>query len=119
MAVDSSGKVYVTDWNNNRVQVFSSDGQFLTKWESRGTEDDQFQGPWRIAVDNSGKVYITDFYRQVYLFSPDGKFLTKWGSEGAGDGQFDEVDGIAVAPSGNVYITDSNLDRVQVFRLSP
>ena len=30
--VDVAGNVYVTDVNNNRVQVFGADGRFLRKW---------------------------------------------------------------------------------------
>ena len=33
IAVDSSsGNVYVADTENNRIQVFSSNGTFITKW---------------------------------------------------------------------------------------
>ena len=30
--VDGSGNVYVVDSGNNRIQEFSSDGTFITKW---------------------------------------------------------------------------------------
>jgi tripartite motif-containing protein 71 len=32
IALDVAGNVYVTDVNNNRVQVFGADGRFLRKW---------------------------------------------------------------------------------------
>ena len=34
IATDSSGNVYITDQNNNRIQKFDRDGNFLTKWWS-------------------------------------------------------------------------------------
>jgi len=34
IAVDSSGNVYITDRGHDRIQKFSSDGTFLTKWGS-------------------------------------------------------------------------------------
>ena len=34
VAVDSRGRVYVTDLNNNRIQQFTSSGTFLAKWDS-------------------------------------------------------------------------------------
>ena len=37
MAVDpSSGNVYVADTDNNRIQVFSSNGTFISKWGRYG-----------------------------------------------------------------------------------
>jgi DNA-binding beta-propeller fold protein YncE len=32
VAVDATNKVYVADPRNSRIQVFDSDGKFLTKW---------------------------------------------------------------------------------------
>jgi sugar lactone lactonase YvrE len=60
IAVDGSGNVYVADQNNNRVQKFSSDGRFITKWGSPGTDYGQFVFPDGIAVDSFGNVYVTD-----------------------------------------------------------
>ncbi len=36
LAVDAAGRVYVTDRDNQRVQVFSADGAFLTEWRDIG-----------------------------------------------------------------------------------
>ena len=61
VAVDGSGKyVYVTDFNNTRVQKFTSSGGYLLKWGSFGSGDGQFNGPIGVAVDGSGNVYVTD-----------------------------------------------------------
>ncbi|MBF0459720.1 MAG: hypothetical protein HQK99_17675, partial [Nitrospirae bacterium] len=60
IAVDSSGFVYVVDSGNYRVQKFTSDGTFVTKWGSSGSGDGQFNYPWGIAVDSSGYVYVSD-----------------------------------------------------------
>ena len=34
IAIDSSGNVYVADYGNNRIQKFTSNGNFITKWGS-------------------------------------------------------------------------------------
>ena len=48
IAVDpSSGNVYVADTANNRIQVFSSNGTFISKWGKYGAGDGSFNSPDR------------------------------------------------------------------------
>ena len=49
-----------TDSKNNRIQKFDSNGTFITKWGSEGSDDGQFDGPKGIAIDSLVKVYVTD-----------------------------------------------------------
>jgi DNA-binding beta-propeller fold protein YncE len=60
IAVDSLGNVYVADSNNNRIQKFNGNGNFITKWGSLGAGDGEFDGPVGIAIDSSGNVYVAD-----------------------------------------------------------
>ena len=114
IAVDSSGNVYVADTLNYRIQKFTSDGQFITRWGSEGSGDGQFDWPSGIAVDSSGNVYVADTLNdRIQKFTSNGQFITKWGSGGSGDGQFSVPKGIAVDGSGNVYVADTFNDRIQ------
>lgn len=66
IAVDGSGNIYVTDnagtdGANHRVQKFSSNGIFVTKWGTKGSGDGQFLWPESIAVDSAGTVYVADY----------------------------------------------------------
>ncbi len=116
LALDISGNVYVVDSNNNRIQKFSANGNFVTSWGLYGTGDGQFSYPYGIAVDASGNVYVADWgNNRVQKFSSLGDFITEWGSYGTGSGQFIYPQGITVDASGNVYVTDSGLHRVQKF----
>jgi hypothetical protein len=118
IAVDSSGNVYVADYYNNRIQKFTSNGAFVTKWGSPGSEDGQIYSPCGVALDSSGYVYVVDNGNwRIQKFTPGGTFVTKWGSYGSEDGQFDfNWGGVAVDSSGNVYVGDSNNHRIQKFR---
>ncbi len=60
VAVDSSGNAYVADFNNHRIQKFTSDGEFLTKSGSYGTGDGEFGPTAGLALDSSGNVYVAD-----------------------------------------------------------
>jgi tripartite motif-containing protein 71 len=61
VALDTTGKVYVVDTLNNRIQVFNNNGTFLTKWGTGGNGDGQFHNPQWIAINNrSGQIYVSD-----------------------------------------------------------
>ena len=55
-----AGLLYVTESNNDRVSVFTLNGQFQGNFGSHGTEDGQFDRPRDISIDNAGRMYVTD-----------------------------------------------------------
>jgi DNA-binding beta-propeller fold protein YncE len=116
IAADSSGKIYVADSQNCRVQRFDSVGQFLTKWGAPGSEDGQFRYPCGIAADSLENVYVADTdNNRIQKFDSSGNFLLKWGSVGDGDGEFVRPYGVAVDSSGNVFVADTWNYRIQKF----
>ena len=60
VACDSSGDVCVTDHNNNRVQVFTAERQFLRKFGKKGKGDRDLAWPCGITVDDD-VVYVTEY----------------------------------------------------------
>ena len=68
VAVDSSGNVYVTDANNNRVQKFTSTGNYITQWGHFGNQNGNFTSDG-VAVDSSGNVYVADMAIIVFRSS--------------------------------------------------
>ena len=116
IAVDSDNNVYVADTYYYRIQKFTSNGNFITKWGSNGSGDGQFSNPYGIAVDSDNNVYVTDTYnRRIQKFDSNGNFIATWGSYGSGDGQFLYPYGIAVDSDNNVYVTDVHNYRIQKF----
>ena len=116
VAVDSSREVFVAGTVNRRVEKFTSDGTFITKWGSTGSTQDPFGGTSAVAVDSSGDVYVAHHNNNlVQKFTSDGTFITKWGSSGSGEGHFDSPSGVAVDSSDNVYIADTGNKRIQKF----
>jgi DNA-binding beta-propeller fold protein YncE len=53
--------VYVADTANNRIQVFSSNGTFISKWGGYGRTEEMMRFPKGVTVDSSsGNVYVAD-----------------------------------------------------------
>ena len=64
----ADGRVLVADRENNRVQVFSADGVYLTEWGD-------LYHPMDIYVDPAGLVYVTDQIPRLSLFTPAGRLV--------------------------------------------
>ena len=60
LALDSRGRVYVSDPEGYRVLVFDSAGQFLTTWGDFGSDNSTFALVSGIAVGPDGTVYVSD-----------------------------------------------------------
>ena len=117
IAVDGSGDVYVSDPgdpNNNptnRIQKFTSTGDYLTQWGSTGSANGQFNEPLGIAVDGSGNVYVADYQnRRVQKFNSVGGYLAQWNT-----GASHKPSDVAVGPNGDFYTTDRDNNGVQHF----
>ena len=53
IAVDRGGRVFVADRENSRIQIFSSNGEFLTSWDWVNRPDDLF-------IDQQENLYIAE-----------------------------------------------------------
>ncbi len=82
ITVDFQGNVYVTDPDNNRVQKFDSNSQFL--FSLTGNEDHDFVWPFSVAVDGAGTLYVLDGTGQLFAYDaagkPSGLWLAPWAS---------------------------------------
>jgi hypothetical protein len=115
MGIGPLGNVYVAETGNNRVQKFTSDGQFITMWGSFGAGDGQFQHNHGLAVDSNGNVFVADRdQNRVQKFTSDGTFILAFGTPGTGDGQFTSTNGVAVDGDDNVFVGDTS-PRIQKF----
>src|SRR5680860_385203 len=127
IATDPAGNVYVAGHDtahitDHRIQKFTSNGTFLTKWGNHGVGDGEFAYPADVATDAVGNVYVVNgalngANAPIQKFTSNGTFITSWGTYGFnGDpGTFWSTSGIATDAGGDVYVADDLTGQVQKF----
>ena len=61
----------MSDYWNDRIQVFDPQGRFLRKWGIRGSGDGEFSQPQGLAIDSEGDVYVSDQgNHRILVFKP-------------------------------------------------
>jgi DNA-binding beta-propeller fold protein YncE len=111
VAIGTNGNVYVLDSGNNRIQVFSPTGEYISKFG-----EGLLWAPHGIAIDKSGYVYVADTFNHVIRkFAANGTYASAWGTNGSDDGQFDYPMDVVVDSSGNICVLDNVNVRVQEF----
>ena len=65
LAMDSRGRLFVADRNNNRIQIFDQDGKYLDSWS-------QFSRPSGIWIDAKDTIYVADSESESVSKNHDG-----------------------------------------------
>ena len=97
--VSNDGRVYVADRENNRVQVFTTDGEFLAEWTD-------FKCPMGLHIDAEQTVYVTDQVPRISIMSLDGELLARGRT-------FEHAHQVYTDSEGNIYGADTSTQRVQ------
>lgn len=116
VAVSKSGRIYVLDSDNHRVQYFSKTGEFLGMWNA--AERGGFNQPWGIAVGPDGSVYVADTWNHRMLkFDENGTFLTEWYANDPADitKSFYGPRSVAVDSNGRVFVSDTGNKRIMIY----
>ena len=65
LAMDSRGRLFVGDRQNNRIQIFDQDGNFLDQWF-------QFSRPSGVYIDKHDIIYVADSESESVSKNHDG-----------------------------------------------
>ena len=60
MSILHDGSIVVCDCLNNRVQLFTSEGVFLSAFGSEGRSEGEFWRPMGVAVDSENRIVVVD-----------------------------------------------------------
>ncbi len=143
VAFDKAGRVYITDGPNDRIQIFTADGEYIAHFGDKAG-DDHLSFPSAVCIDENDLLYVTEVdTHRISVFkimdstesslphsvSPPTpllpmaragtdhytlpKFLTTFGKKSNHEPFY--YGGIAVDKKGLVYVTDSYNDELQIF----
>jgi len=118
IAVSTDGRVFVCDRENDRIQIFSPDGEYLTEWTDT-------RRPTHLVFDGPGRAYVSELWWQpgqtsgrygpagetrsgrVSVYDRDGRVLARWGGpDAAAPGSFAAPHGLAVDSGHDVYVSE-------------
>ena len=106
--LDSEGRVYVGDRENNRIQVFDANGNFIREIGDIA--------PFGLYITQDQFLFVADGRaNKVTKMTLAGKVLTSWGSTGEEPGNFRLAHGLTVAKDGAVHVTEITGKRIQKF----
>ncbi len=110
--VDPRNRLMVADRENNRIQFFTLDGEYIEEW------GDLLQ-PDTIYIDDDDLVYIAELGQRISIMTLDGEVVSQWGSEPGSTvpGEFFAgPHGIWLDSHGDIYVGEVQADaRLQKF----
>ena len=110
--VDPRNRLMVADRENNRIQFFTLDGEYIEEW------GDLLQ-PDTIYIDEEDLVYIAELGQRISIMTLDGEVISQWGSElgSTVPGEFLACPhGIWLDSHGDIYVGEVQADaRLQKF----
>ena len=97
--VDAQDRVLVADRENDRLQLFSPEGDAHGEWRD-------LYHPMDIYVDGAGTVYVTDQIPRISMYSPEGRLLARGRPVAIG------AHGVWGDSRSNLYLAEVGLNQV-------
>ncbi len=111
--IDRYARVWVCDRENNRIQIFDLEGNFLSQWTDLAQPDTIYFHP------TADVVFIAELDHQISIYNFDRQLLSQWGGRTTSDrpGEFVAFPhGIWVDSHGAVYVGEVQANaRLQKF----
>jgi DNA-binding beta-propeller fold protein YncE len=120
--LDKNGNVYVADRENNRIQKFDAQGNFIAVWQNEITEQ-----LYSVTIDNKNNhLFGIDYMTvndtivkgsDIFRFDLDTNLQIQFGRTGFYDGPISRYHDIQIDDEGSIYVGDILGNKVQKFKL--
>jgi sugar lactone lactonase YvrE len=108
IALDAKGQLWVTDRENQRIQIFDQDGVFVKEVKFAGL-------PCSLSIGSQYIYMVNGFAGQLLRLDLNGNVLAAMGKPGKGPGEFGEAHAISVGPNGDIWVADTVNSTLQKF----
>ena len=116
VAVSDTNEIAVTDFWNDKVQIFDSGGKYLRSFGHNGSNQGEFKSPCGICFDNNRNLFIAgnDNHR-IQILSGEGRYMGMFGGKGSLDSQLSDPWGLSLDTNGNIIVADSGNKLIKIF----
>ena len=116
IAVNTEGKIVVTDHSGHCAYVFNQEGNCLRKIGNKGSSSGQFEHPAGVTFLDDSKILIADKgnHRIQHINVQIGTVEKSFGKCGARNGQFDDPIDVTLDDEGRIVVTECINDRILV-----
>jgi sugar lactone lactonase YvrE len=102
--IDSDYRVYICDRENNRIQLFDAEGEYLDEWTG-------FLRPDKLWFDSDETIFMAEIGPRVTILDRQGSVLSQWGEAGDEPHQFKSFPhGIWGDSRGDLYVIEVAAD---------
>ena len=107
--VAEKGELYVSDYCNRRIQVFSMEGRFIRSFTVKDPVTQESYYPRGLCVGPDGLMYITsNDSDRIFVFTLAGEYVASVAAEG-------DPAGIAADTDGFLYVCKNGCNAIEVF----
>lgn len=120
--LDKKGNVYIADRENNRIQKFDAEGNFIAVWQNKITEQ-----LYSVTIDNKNNhLFGIDYMTvndtvvkgsDIFRFDLNTNLQMQFGRTGFYDGPISRYHDILIDDEESIYVGDILGNKVQKFRL--
>ena len=101
----AKAEVYIPDFGNRRVSVFSTDGTWLRHYDRKLNDELRFDEVNGVVVDRAGRLIVIDTTNRLFVLDRDGRLLYTFALRAPGAGDI-ELGPFVIDDDGRMYLID-------------
>jgi outer membrane protein assembly factor BamB len=101
----ATDEVYIPDFGNRRVSVFSTDGTWLRHYDRKLNDELRFDEVNGVVVDRAGRLFVLDTSNRLFVLDGEGTLLHIFAATAPGVGDI-EFGPYVIDDDGRIYLID-------------